>query len=376
MENCSGRCEVLFIQRNCPWDSYLPRHHHASVSAGAGAGAAADIGSNQATSVAVTAFLIMLVGTQPLFAADRGESCPDFPPVIAVTGTQFYSDAKGSVSDPALVRDNEATQKPILDFLFAVENALDRYHTAAKLNCAEKEMSDWARAGALAAPPADRQGGVERIQYVLALDVIAVKFVAAGKAPSPPVMLWLRDLNHQIIRTFEKYGKQGNLTSWSAAGAAIFALLDHDSISLTYQDKVWRLALATIDTKGYVATELARGQRALIYHQFSLSALLVLRAARVALGQSPTPPQDAALRRLATMVGHALCDPARLAADAGATQEMPGDWGFRVAVSFAQGLLGDEWAKCALHPTAVWSTKQGGDLARAANAISSWHGVN
>ena len=81
---------------------------------------------------------------------------------------------------------------------------------------------------------------------------------------------------------------------------------------------------------GTIDGEMARGQRALIYHGNSFSNTLILRAARETLGYDVTQEDHERLALLANMIGHALCDPHDLERKAGAVQEKVGDWFYRV----------------------------------------------
>ena len=182
--------------------------------------------------------------------------------------------------------------------------------------------------------PYNRDGTVKRGEYLIGLNVLALKFRAAGFALDPTVIDWLHTLNRENLSFYEKASNRGNLRVWAAAGAALFALIQPDAGALGFQDQVWHEAMAAIHDDGTIDAELARGQRALIYHMFSFSAALVLHAAREGLGYRDTPADTARLKLLADMIGQSLCDPKPFAARAQANQEIPGDWAYRVPLGF------------------------------------------
>lgn len=308
-------------------------------------------------------------------ARAAGPSCPDFPPVLSLQLVGIYTDARQSVPDPAAEKKNSDLTSGVDQLLRSVEQALDRPGVGSgdpAAICAYENFRKWATAGALTVEPKpyNRDGTVKRGEYIIGLNILALKFRAAGFTLDPIVINWLHTLNHENLDFYEKATNRGNLRIWAAAGAALFALVQHDPEALDFQDRVWREAMAAIHDDGTIDAELARGQRALIYHMFSLSATLVLHAARDALGYHDTPADTARLKMLADMIGQTLCDPKPLAGRAQATQEIPGDWGFRVPIGFGGGFLGDTWTRCGRPNAAPSDPTSGGDARHSAAVLA------
>src|ERR1700722_7940537 len=121
---------------------------------------------------------------------------------------------------------------------------------------------------------------------------------------------------------------------------------------------------------GTIDGEMARGQRALIYHGSSFSNTLILRAARETLGYDVTQQDHERLALLANMIGHALGDPHDLERKAGAVQEKVGDWFYRIPVGFGSDLLDDEWARCGnLKASLSGAASLGGDTRHSAEIL-------
>jgi hypothetical protein len=275
-----------------------------------------------------------------------------------LTGVNFYTDVRGSIVNPAMERQNDQLKSGVTSFMAYAEKALDGPPSAADkavIACAYNTFESWAQAGALTKRPPkfDRQGIIDTHQFLIGLNVLALKFKASGYPIGAAVMQWLRTLNDQEIQYFMTSPRSGNLYYWSGAAIALFAVLSHDNAAINYQNQVWNDAMSSIAPDGSLASEMKRGGRTLIYHMYSLSAILVQRAARQALGFQTSPSDMARLKSLAALIGRVLCDPRVMEGAAQATtMEKPADWGFRVPVAFGADLLTPDWSRCGIsHPT-------------------------
>src|SRR4030088_3507613 len=106
------------------------------------------------------------------------------------------------------------------------------------------------------------------------------------------------------------------------------------------------------------------------YHMFSLSATLVLRSARTALGPPETADDKHRLRLLADMIGRTLCDPREMERTAKATQEVPGDWAYRVPIGYGFDLLNGHWSRCARPKADLSDPTSGGNARHSADVLS------
>jgi poly(beta-D-mannuronate) lyase len=328
----------------------------------------------------LTAFCLIgaaLSAVQPLtapsvLAADAPASCPSYPPVINVGGTQFYTDTKGSQVNRDAEQKNNKEQAPITDFLTYELDSLDGAPSWSKVvglssSCANSLLENWAKAGAFATTNDDNgkfshQGGIDRQSLVRSMVIVALKLKVHGLELGPDVAPWLGKLVTANNRDWQRITLRSNLYYWAGVTAAAYALLTHDQASIDFQNQVWAYAMSAIRDDGYLDSELARGSRALIYHQYALSALLTLREARLALGIPVLSSEQARLKRLADRIGHSLCHPDEMAATARvASEEMPGDWGFREIAAYGGDLLDGDWQSCGVAVKNAVDINNGGD---------------
>jgi poly(beta-D-mannuronate) lyase len=315
--------------------------------------------------VIAAVWLCWLLASSGAFAA--GENCLSFPVIHRVEGVAFYTDRAYSVMDPELRRRNDALLSGISGMMLYVEKNLDNAAAAAApANCAFEVIHEWAGQGAMLDPPTTTQGRIERAKFAIGLDVIALKLRALGYGVDAPILDWLKDLDDAVITYFERGTNRANLYTWSGVAAAGFALLSGDRRAIGYEDEVWRAGIGEITPEGFLPKELTRAHRALIYHQYAFSALLMLRQMRLALGENDSIADDAALSRLARRIGANLCDPRPIATASGASQEMPDQTAYRVPDTFDAGFLDADWAKCGIVPSRYNDVSLGGRLERTA----------
>lgn len=210
-----------------------------------------------------------------------------------------------------------------------------------------------------------------RGEYTVGLDILALKFKAAGFALDRNVTDWLRLLNGETTTFYERASNRGNLRIWGGASTALFAILEPTPDTLAFADETWHEAIAAIHDDGTIDSEMRRAHRALIYHMYSLSATLVLRSARAGLGRPATPQETARLALLANEIGKTLCDPSTMEGPAHAAQEIPGDWAYRVPIGFGGDLLNADWARCGRPHAGLSDPSTGGDTRRSAVVLSA-----
>jgi len=319
----------------------------------------------------MTIVIVLLEGSPLRVTAQANNACPSYPPVMYLNLAPIYRDARNSIPDTAAERQNSEQSAVVTNFMSYIENALDApigKGDSVAVVCAYKAFGSWAAAAALTEQPKhyNLQGTVKRDQVLIGLDLLALKFRALGYLINSTMVNWLRTLNDQSIDFYQHGSNRGNLYVWSGAAAALFALIERDSKSLQYQDQVWWNAISKIRDDGTIDGEMARGQRALIYHMYSFSATLVLRAAREALGYPQSPTSEARVKLLADKIGKTLCDPGIMGITAKATQEIPGDWGYRILVGFGRDLLSEDWDRCGKLHGSLSDSGFGGDARHSA----------
>lgn len=322
-------------------------------------------------------FAILICALAAAAAPAHAEAaCKAIPAPSTLVLKSMYSDAKSSVIDPGNAADNAKIEAPIFDLFQATEHALDQPNAHPgdfESDCAFKNFSDWARAGALTFEPSvyDSGGKVKRGLLNPSFQMIAIKFRAAGYTLDPTMLAWLAKMNRENVDFYMKGTNRANQRVWSAAGAALNDLIKPDPAAERFADQVWHEAIAAIRNDGLIEAELGRGQMALVYHIYSLSAALVLEAARHARGGNETPQDKQRLGLLIAGIGRALCDPTPMEKLSGAKMSIPnGEWAYEVINGFAEGRLDASWSRCGLPPTDFNARDMGGDSSRSAALLA------
>lgn len=286
----------------------------------------------------------------------------------------IYADhSRGDRADPRAEQRNSDLRQELTTFIRILHDAYDR---GERTDCARAALSSWAEAKALLVAPVDANARVERVLAAVALNALAIKGSAHGERPGPTELSWLRNLTLAVSHDYGRDSLRGtpyfrnNVFFWASAAVGLHAVLTRDPVMIAAADQAWRDVIGQIDVNGLLTAELKRGRRALVYHQFAFSALLILREARIALGQPVSAADGAAVQRLADVIGKALCEPGELSARAEETEiEKPGGWGGRVASAFGADVIGADWKRCAAPPAGTVDLRLGGDIARTREAI-------
>lgn len=319
--------------------------------------------------------VVLFLSGASLFAAGaqtpqaQSADCSTFPIVTAESGVSFYSDRAGSVSDPHLVQQNVQALSNVRDFMACLERAVDGPGGAGAVVPAYRALGRWAAAGALMQTPPNTEGRVARALMSAGFGLIILKFRANGMPDDPVIDRWYAGLAAAVTDDYRDF--RGNVYPWVGATNALSALISGDPNGRAFQDTAWRTELAQVQDDGTLAPELARSGRALVYHQLAASGLLVLHQARRALGIADDPRSMTRLKTLLQLVGTSLCDSGSLGRLAGAAQEKPGSWGFRVAYGFGGGLLPDGWTRCGPPKPDFNAVDYGGDTRKSAAAVAA-----
>lgn len=317
---------------------------------------------------------LSLVGRPDTASAQT--SCKKIEAPATLELKSMYSDAKGSVMNEANEAENGRIMAPIFDFFRNLEHALDNPNARPgnpDSDCAFALFGDWAEAGALTSEPAtyEGQGKVKRGLLNPGFQMLGLKFRAAGYKLTPTMLSWLRKMDQENVEFYTKGTNRSNQRVWAAAGAALNSLLERDPGAVRFEDQVWREAMAAIHDNGFIDGELARGQQALVYHIFSLSATLVLESARAALGDKETASDKQKIKLLEDAIGQTLCDHSEMDRLAQAKMRIPdGEWAYEVTNGFGGDRLETAWSKCKPSAKDFNARDMGGDSRRSATILA------
>jgi poly(beta-D-mannuronate) lyase len=313
---------------------------------------------------------VCLAGAQAVRAENE---CPSHTPISTVVAQDFYSDKNGSVVDQTKLAANLNLIKDLRSFVTDVALRLDTEGDVKGQQCAYGLMVQWAQARALLQPPSNFAGIRERERFVISLNIAALKLKSRGFPTQHSIIGWLSDLNHMVKYDFSKRGTADNLFAWSGVASATFVVLERDLELLSYSDEVWRRSLQQIRGDGFVDTELRRAGRALLYHQYNLSALLMMRAFREAAGKHAALEEDQVLRRLADQVARGLCDPKPISAAAGGyAQQRPSAADFRITHIFGTSIVDGRFERCGIRSPGMDDPILGGRLDRTREILAHW----
>jgi poly(beta-D-mannuronate) lyase len=319
--------------------------------------------------------VVLSLIASPNSAHAQSENCVMDPPVKQVQGVAFYTDKNASVADPKLVAQDGAFLKPLQLFVNHLSAIVDNPNAApADITCAQQMLDSWAQADALLQPPVNFEAMRERARFAIGFNIVALKLQASGHTVSAATLKWLHALSTMVANDFKTHSLKNNLYIWSGVDSATNALLSGDEDERNNATAVWKFGISQIQPDGSVATELDRKTRALLYHQYYLSGLLMLQSLRTQLGDLPTQQEEAKLKVLADLVSDSQCDPTKIGLLAGGTQqEIPPPYQYAVPAAFSQNILNQNWSKCAKLPAPLIDGAFGGDMSKAAQAIAANH---
>lgn len=272
---------------------------------------------------------------------------PVADPVRNLEGVSFYADPAFSRPDPERVRADQATQKPLDDWLRGMQRDLARHRRGepGAAACVLDAVDSWARAGALLGG-FNRQGSYHR-KWALAGAALALVAVRDASGLDPlklgRAVRWLREVALAVRPPYDRASSaaisetRNNHAAWAGLAVAAAGVASGDRALLDWGVARLRTQLAQVDPRGALPQEVARGAMALHYHLFALEPIAALSRIAAANGIALNAEEQAALARLRRFVLAAARDPALMADVAGVQQDDPWLRG-RPPLSSARGL--------------------------------------
>lgn len=272
-------------------------------------------------------------------------TCPSTPaPVSDVLAEPFYSDRAGSIVDPARYAARVEAVKPLSQFIDAVTRGADRWLISQPAQpeaarCALAILDAWASAGAMLGRVTS-QGGYER-KWVLAGAALA--YLRLRNVPhldpeeAARVEAWLGRLGHAVKAYYDRPPGRGlsdkinNHLYWAALATAASAIASNDYALFDWAMAKGRFAMTQIEPDGTLPLEVMRAGKALHYHIFSVTPLVVLAEIAAANRVDLYGEGDAALRRLVRRVVTDLDDARHMVGLTGVSQDFVGSlsgWNF------------------------------------------------
>jgi hypothetical protein len=300
-------------------------------------------------------------------AETRKVHCETMAPISSVRGYAWYSDSSGSVVDHQALAIHLKEIEPLRNYATHLVQLADK----GEWSCMHQNLLRWAKADALGRQPENFAGVRERMRFTTAINIAALR-LRRHMELQQEILTWLEGVNSKVAADFGRRNIGDNLNVWSGATAALGHLLTSSSYLAAHSDAVWRRGISSIELNGRVASEARRHSRALLYHSYFLSGLLMLQRAREA-SKLQTPPNElAAIQRLTQLVQTGSCNAEAFAATIGimTPQEKPSLPDLATLEAFAGESL-QALRLCSHARIRLYQPLLGGDLRRIKDLLES-----
>lgn len=251
----------------------------------------------------------------------------DFPSKYEGSGK-----ARDEYNEQADAQRKELTA-PINALEKGVSHYVDHYMRSsdpAALDCALQWLEVWSKASALQGPALNHQGKSVRKWTLASLSGawLRLKFSAsqplAGHAEAvATIEAWLTRLADQVVQEWPQDDPKINNHYYWAAWAVMATSVVADRRDLfDWAVGMFGVFARQVDSDGYLPNELARGTRALAYHNYALAPLTMIAAFAKANGEDLHMQGHGALMRLAELDLRGVDDPKRFEKRTGQVQNL------------------------------------------------------
>jgi len=293
------------------------------------------IGKSKAIAVAAACLMLVAMGgpaiaqTPSSKSKPRAVTCPPTPkPVRDLDIPRFYANREGSAVDPDLATKHAAAVAPLVDFLRSIVDAADKAvarQDTARAACALTSLETWAAADAWQGDMVTQQAEYQR-KWDLAGIALAYLKLKPHATPAQRAVIepWLLRWSAKARAFFDNPARTRN-NHWYWLGLATMATAIAAESDTHWQTarSIYDDALLDIRADGSLPKELERQQRALFYHVFAVTPLVVMAELAAARGEDWYGRQDGALHRLIALCMKGLQDPRYFEALSGIRQEQP-----------------------------------------------------
>lgn len=276
-----------------------------------------------AASAAVT------LDTRPASAS----ACAPAPaPIRDISLPRFYGDAVGSTVDPERDAAHKAAVAGLTAFVREITQTADKALRSATpdrqqdlARCVLDWLSSWARAGAYLGTMATRQAEYQRKWDLAGLALAYLKLKPYARPDERAVIEpWLREFADRARAFFDDRERQrNNHWYWTGLAAAAVGIAAESPRHWDMARDIMRDAARDIGTDGTLPKEMVRKSRALHYHAFALTPLVVMAELAANQGEDWYAIEAGALHRLAKLTIDGIARPEIFDSLAGSVQERP-----------------------------------------------------
>lgn len=275
--------------------------------------------------VALMAALLSVAATP----APAAPACPPPPPPVRdLDLPRFYADKAGTRVDPDLDKAHKSAVEPLTAFLRRVVDDTDkalRRRDAEAARCPLAWIEAWARGEAWLGRMETKQAEYQRKWDLAGVALAYVKLKPfATPAQRSLIEPWLVRFADQARRFFDDPARtRNNHWYWLGLGLAATGLAAESPRHWSEARAIFKDAAGHVGPDGTLPLELARQSRALHYHAFAVTPLVVMAELAAARGEDWYRESGAALHRLVALVAKGLADPAAFDRLAATPQERP-----------------------------------------------------
>ncbi|CUJ39326.1 alginate lyase family protein [Achromobacter sp. 2789STDY5608621] len=320
---------------------------------------------------------LILLGAQALAAPQPCEAPPPGPRDLE--GTGYYTDAAHSQIDPALQARNQAQTRPLNDYARRVADLSDAYLAhgdAAAGQCALTWLASWAKDGAMLGRMI--HGNNDQADYLRQWThgAAALAYLKTLPLATPAqrgiIGPWLEQLSRANLAYWEDPRHQrNNHYYWTGVGILATAIANDDACLRRGAQTIYRKGVDDIQADGSLPMEMARGARALHYHDYAAAPLVMMAQLADESGQDWYAYREGALGRLARRVAKGYLDSAWFARHAGVAQQDGKPHGFSGWIEFYRLHAPNTPAFSALHAAGPFDDPRlGGNL-----TLMAAHGI-
>ncbi|EOW2139212.1 polysaccharide lyase [Stenotrophomonas sp. GD03908] len=319
------------------------------------------------------ALLPTLLASACAFAA-----CPPPPPGQPdIRALGYYTDQAGSVIDPALHQQNKDATAPLDRYAADVARMSDDYlrnGDPAAAQCTLAWLGAWADGGAMLGQMIRVNNDQSFYMRQWMLDAVAMAYLKVHDQADPQqrarIDPWLQQLARANLAYWDNpKRRRNNHYYWGGLGVLATGLATDDDALWQAGHAAFQKGIDDVQDDGSLPLEMARGQRALHYHDYALAPLVMMAELARLRGQDWYASRDHAIDHLARRVIEGSKDPAWFNQHTGVAQlplRRPSGWvEFYRLRSPDGGLFDAAHARGPFH-----SPRLGGDL-----TLMATHGI-
>lgn len=260
------------------------------------------------------ALLPTLLASAGAFAA-----CPAPPPgQLDIRSIGYYADKVGSVIDPALQQQNKDATAPLDRYAADVARMSDDYlrtSDPAAAQCTLSWLGAWADDGAMLGQMIRVNNDQSFYMRQWMLDAVAMAYLKVHDQANPQqrarIDPWLQKLARANLAYWDNpKRRRNNHYYWGGLGVLATGLTTDDDALWQAGHAAFQKGIDDIQDDGSLPLEMARGQRALHYHDYALAPLVMMAELARLRGQDWYASRNHAIDRLARRVIEGSRDPA------------------------------------------------------------------